>query len=175
MFSKITILLAVFAVSARLAVAEPPACLLSVANSSDNPGDLSAICSSKNVLSSLREECGDDYQAALDAYTASCKASGETPSKPSSSGSKSSSDSKSSSSSTKSSKASKTTDSSSATGGASTDRNITAPSTPSSPSGSSDAESASASETGTPGAAVKPVASSFGAAAIMIAAIAVFL
>ncbi|MCJ1430450.1 hypothetical protein MMC29_008368 [Sticta canariensis] len=78
--AKSTVVLAFLAISAQLAVAAPPACLLAAVNTEDNPADVALLCGahSSNVQDQIKKLCGNDVQAALDAYKDTCKSAGKT-------------------------------------------------------------------------------------------------
>ncbi|KAI4162565.1 MAG: hypothetical protein LQ342_003796 [Letrouitia transgressa] len=73
--SKSAIFLSLVAISARLATAAPPSCLLAAVNTEPNPADLPTICGphSSKVKAELRKLCNENVQAGLDAFDAVCK------------------------------------------------------------------------------------------------------
>ncbi|MCJ1225439.1 hypothetical protein MMC12_002088 [Toensbergia leucococca] len=91
--AKSTILLALFAASAQIVAAVPPACLLAAVNTEQNPADLPTICGvdSPKVQNQIKNLCGGNTDAALTAFYDVCKSAGVTVSSVSSSGSSSSS------------------------------------------------------------------------------------
>ncbi|KZF25722.1 hypothetical protein L228DRAFT_266177 [Xylona heveae TC161] len=81
MFAKSSILFALFAASAQLAAATPPACLLAAIGHQPNPADLPTICGVKasDVESDLKSDCASGtYSAALSAFSSVCQAHGLT-------------------------------------------------------------------------------------------------
>lgn len=80
MYARSTVVLALVAIAARLAVALPPACLLGAVNSQPNPADLESICGDKasEVQSQIEDLCGNDVDVALDEFDKTCESAGYT-------------------------------------------------------------------------------------------------
>lgn len=78
MFAKLTTAFALFAVAAQVAVAAPPACLLAAVNTQDDPSDMKAVCGdgASEVKKYLSSNCGDNTDAANDAFEEQCKDAG---------------------------------------------------------------------------------------------------
>jgi len=77
MFSKSIFVFAFLAVS-KLAVATPPACLLSAIMTQDDPSKVSDICKNGKMSGYISGACGDETQQAMVAYSAVCKEAGVT-------------------------------------------------------------------------------------------------
>ncbi|KAL2355612.1 hypothetical protein BJ546DRAFT_971143 [Cryomyces antarcticus] len=79
MFAKSSIIFAVLAISAKLAVATPPACLLAAVNVQSDPADLKAVCgNATSVESTISNICGSNVQPAMSAFSSVCKSAGMT-------------------------------------------------------------------------------------------------
>ncbi|KAK4496121.1 hypothetical protein PRZ48_012100 [Zasmidium cellare] len=80
MFAKLTTAFALFAVAAQVAVAAPPACLLAAVNTQDEPSDMKAVCGTgaSAVKKYISSNCGDNADAANDAFEEQCKDAGVT-------------------------------------------------------------------------------------------------
>lgn len=74
--TKLTTVLALFSVAAQVAVAAPPACLLAAVNTADDPADMAAVCKNGDVKSYLSSKCGDNADAAMEAFQSACKDAG---------------------------------------------------------------------------------------------------
>lgn len=76
MFSKATLFFAFAAVASVARAASPPGCLLGAVNTYDKPADISAVCKSKDATTKIAKYCGDDTDAALEAFADICNAKG---------------------------------------------------------------------------------------------------
>lgn len=61
---------------ASFTVATPPGCLLGAVNSYDDPADIKAVCSGKDVTSTIQKFCGDATKDALSAFADICNGAG---------------------------------------------------------------------------------------------------
>ncbi|KAJ6024333.1 Period circadian protein [Penicillium herquei] len=77
MLFKSTLALA-FVALANIASASTPACVLSVVGDTSNPDDLSSICGSKTIQSTIESKCGDNAETALKFFSNNCKSYGFT-------------------------------------------------------------------------------------------------
>ncbi|KAJ5718202.1 Period circadian protein [Penicillium malachiteum] len=78
MLFKSTLALAFVALANIASSASTPACVLSVVGDTSNPDDLSAICSSKTIQSTIESKCGDNADTALNFFSNTCKSNGFT-------------------------------------------------------------------------------------------------
>ncbi|KAJ5712770.1 Period circadian protein [Penicillium malachiteum] len=78
MLFKSTLALAFVALANIASSASTPACVLSVVGDTNNPDDLSAICSSKTIQSTIESKCGDNADTALKFFSNTCKTNGFT-------------------------------------------------------------------------------------------------
>ncbi|KAL1968780.1 hypothetical protein VTN77DRAFT_1141 [Rasamsonia byssochlamydoides] len=76
--AKSTLLLSFVALCRFVVADQTPACLLTVVGNQPNPADLSAICGSaaSQVESSIKSECGNNTQTALQVFSSTCSAAG---------------------------------------------------------------------------------------------------
>jgi hypothetical protein len=75
MLSK-TILAVVFTALTSFAAASPPACMLGAINTYKTPSDLPAVCKEKDMTSKIAKMCGDNTEAALEAFADTCNGAG---------------------------------------------------------------------------------------------------
>ncbi|CAD0088360.1 unnamed protein product [Aureobasidium mustum] len=80
MFFKISIVFAVFALLIQVAVSAPPACVLQAVNQAGNPpSDVKDICASgSTVEQTLVSDCGNNFDAAMSAFSSICSGVGVT-------------------------------------------------------------------------------------------------
>ncbi|KAA6410668.1 MAG: hypothetical protein FRX48_06091 [Lasallia pustulata] len=80
MFAKATLLLALFAASAHLAVAAPPACLLAAVNTEPDPSNQTTVCGAdaSRVEAQIQNLCGNNTGAAMSAFSSACSEAGHT-------------------------------------------------------------------------------------------------
>ncbi|KAH0289943.1 hypothetical protein M436DRAFT_79691 [Aureobasidium namibiae CBS 147.97] len=74
MFTKNIAVFAALALSIQIAVAAPPACVLQAVNQPANsPADVKSICvNGSTVEQTLVSDCGNDYDAAMSAFSSIC-------------------------------------------------------------------------------------------------------
>ncbi|KAF2086162.1 hypothetical protein K490DRAFT_67082 [Saccharata proteae CBS 121410] len=63
---------------AQLAMATPPACLLTAVGGTVNPADIPTICKDSTMPSSISSACSGDASAAMTAFADTCKSAGVT-------------------------------------------------------------------------------------------------
>ncbi|RMZ66172.1 GPI anchored cell wall [Pyrenophora seminiperda CCB06] len=71
-----TVFAATFFALAQFAVAAPPGCLLGAVNQFNDPSDIKAVCSAKDLKEKVSGICGGDAQAAMEALADICNAAG---------------------------------------------------------------------------------------------------
>lgn len=67
-----TVFAATFIALAQFAVASPPGCLLGAVNEYSDPSDIKAVCKAKDLDSKVKEFCGKDTKAAMEAIKDIC-------------------------------------------------------------------------------------------------------
>ncbi|CAK3865903.1 Hypothetical predicted protein [Lecanosticta acicola] len=80
MFAKLATVFTLLALSAHVAVATPPACLIAAVNTQDDPSDLKSVCGdgASVVKKYISSNCGDSQDAANSAFMDVCKDAGVT-------------------------------------------------------------------------------------------------
>ncbi|KAI4743426.1 hypothetical protein E4T50_06188 [Aureobasidium sp. EXF-12298] len=80
MFFKISIVFAIFALLIQVAVSNPPACVLQAVNQAGkSPTDVKDICAGgSTVEQSLVSDCGNNFDAAMSAFSSICSGVGVT-------------------------------------------------------------------------------------------------